>query len=79
MLSDYQKPWHKQFKESPKNYHNFLHYLHLLPFERSMDRAYSLHQWECLKKEKPEGDKPLMGCSGLWHDLKFKYSWVGTC
>ena len=77
MLSDYQKPWHKQFKETPKNYHNFLHYLHLLPFQRSMDRAYSLHQWECLKKEKPEGDKqPLIGCSSLWYDLKFKYSWA---
>ena len=76
MLSDYQKPWHKQFKETAKNYHNFLHYLNLLPFERGMDRAYSLHQWECLKKPKPDHGKPLMGATNFWEDLKFKFSWV---
>jgi hypothetical protein len=79
MANDYQKPWHKQTHESGKNYHNFLHYLNLLPFERSMDRAYSMHQWVCLHKPRPVGDKPLMGCSGLWQELRFKHSWVERC
>jgi hypothetical protein len=77
MSNTYQQPWHKQLKESGKEYHKFLHYLNLLVFERSMDRAYSLHAWGCLGKPKPEGDaQPLIGCSSQWYDLKFKFSWV---
>jgi len=80
MSTQYQQPWHKQFRETGKNYHNFLHYLNLLPFERSMDRAYSMHQWVCLQKEKPLGDhQPLMSCAPLWYDLRFKFSWNERC
>lgn len=78
MLPDHIKPWHKQSKESPKNYHNFLHYLNLLPFERSMDRAYSNHQWTCLKKHPAALPLPSknLSCAPDWFELKFKFSWA---
>lgn len=67
------KPWQKLPAESNSAFHGFTHFLNLLPWERSMDRAYTQHQKICKHSTNP---RQLLSCDPGWNDWRFKFSWL---
>ena len=71
------KPWQQQPGETNTAFHAFTHFLALLPYERSMDRAYSAHQYLCKGKVHPSGNNQKnLSCSPQWQDYRFRHGWL---
>jgi hypothetical protein len=66
------KPWQRTNGEPTKAFHAFTHFLALLPFERSMARAYTNHLIHC----KGQDHTKLVHCIPGWNDWRFRFSWL---
>lgn len=65
------RPWQQQADESTRAYHAFLHFVQLLPHERSLRVAYTNHQRLCRSANPPH----TLSISPEWAAWRFRHSW----